>query len=312
MHRIVCIFGVTGSGKSDLAVHLARRCNGEVISADSMQVYRGLDIGTGKLGVAERGGIPHHLLDCCDPRESFSAGAFQHSADALITEIHGRGRLPIVCGGTGLYFRALLRGLAPVGAPDRGLRDRLRTMAERRGLPAMHRLLMRLDAETARRLPRGDRQRILRALEYCFGAGSPLSDAIAARPFAEERYDAVKIGLALDRRLQRERIARRVDAMLAAGWIGEVKTLLAAGVPGDCHAFRAIGYREIVACIRKEVTPEEAAEHIKTATFQYAKRQQTWFRSERNVCWLDAAFPDSVKRQSEEILTGNSNDRGRN
>lgn len=304
MRRIVCLFGVTGSGKSDLAVFIARRFGGEVISADSMQVYRGLDIGTGKLTPEERRGVPHHLLDCCDPRDTFSAGAFQRAADAAIAEIISRNLLPIVCGGTGLYFRALMQGLAPVGEPDHELRERLRQMAGRFGLAAMYRLLARLDPSTAQRLPAGDRQRILRALEYRFGTGTPLSQAIAEQPFAEERYDTVKIGLALTRAQQRERIARRVDAMFAAGWIDEVEQLLSGGLPEHCQALRAIGYRQIVSYLRKEVTREEAADQIKTATFHYAKRQQTWFRKERNVIWLDAASSDSVQRQTEEILTG--------
>ena len=288
MREIVFILGATCTGKSNVAAAAARELGGEIISADSMQVYRGFDIGTAKLSPAEMGGIPHHLIDCCDPGETFSAGDFQKRAEQLIEEIAGRGRLPIVAGGTGLYIRALLLGLAPVGPADRDLRDRLRRRAEERGSAGMHRLLQRLDPATAQRLQPGDTQRILRALEYRIGSGRRLSSAIARNRFGGERFEALKFGLKIPRAELRRRIDRRVEAMFAAGWVEEVRGLLEAGAPAEAQAFRAIGYREILNHLRKEVSLEETKEEIKRATKQYAKRQETWFRREPGILWVDA------------------------
>lgn len=308
MSDIVCIFGATSTGKSELAVYLAGIFSGEVIGADSMQVYSGFDIGTGKLKPAERKGIRHHLLDCCDPCDQFSAGSFQKLAGSLIEEIRSRQKLPIIAGGTGLYFRALLFGLAPLGPPDRELRARLRSRAERKGIASLYRLLYRLDEVTAGRLPPNDSQRILRALEYRIATGEKLSDAVAREPFGREQIPAIKIGLYLDRSELRKRIDRRVDRMFDDGWVEEVKQILDSGVSPDCHALRAIGYREIVRYLKKEVTLDETKLMIKTATRQYAKRQETWFRKEQNVFWLEAESLDVIKQKSKKILLGKLND----
>ena len=298
MLAIIYVLGPTCCGKSDVGIAIATEADGEIISADSMQVYRGFDIGTAKLPPGERGGIPHHMIDCCDPVETFSAGEFQARADRLIGEISGRGRLPIVVGGTGLYLRALLLGLAAVGPADAAVRERLRRRAGRNGIAAAHRLLRRLDPPTARRLPPGDGQRILRALEYRVRTGRRLSDAISRRPFGAERYEALKIGLRIERGELRRRIDRRVDSMFAQGWIEEVEALLAAGCPPDAQAFAAIGYRDIIKYLNKEVTLEQAKESIKKATHQFLKRQETWFRSERNVNWVDASSPRTARDEA--------------
>lgn len=308
MPKIVCIFGATATGKSELAVHLAEEFSGEVISADSMQVYRGFDIGTGKLTLAERRGIRHHLLDSCNPCEKFSAGSFQEMAEALIGQIQSRRRLPIIAGGTGLYFRALLLGLAPVGPPDRKMRSRLGKRAEKKGITSLYRLLHRLDAATAERLSPNDSQRILRALEYRIGSGKKLSDAVARKPFGKENYSTIKVGLRVAREELRRRIDNRVDRMFADGWVEEVKKILETGVSPDCHALRAIGYREIVRYLKKEVTLEETIQMIKTATHQFAKRQETWFRKEQNVLWLSAESRDEIKQKSKKYLLGKLND----
>ena len=304
MAQIVCILGPTCSGKSALAVEAALAFDGEVISADSMQVYRGLDIGTAKLAAGEMRGVAHHLIDCCDPEETFSAGEFQSSADRLIGEIGSRRRLPIVAGGTGLYFRALLLGLAPVGPSDAELRERLRRRAERRGIGAMHRLLARLDPQSAGGIPPGDTQRILRALEYRMGSGKRLSEAVAAQPFGSERYAALKIGLKLPREELRRRIERRVEEMIAAGLVEEVEILLDSGISPGCQAFKAIGYREIVGHLNGEKSLHQAIEEIKTATIQYAKRQVTWFRREAGVQWIEASpFEAAITKTIEQIRT---------
>lgn len=302
MREVVFILGPTGTGKSDLAVAAARELGGEIISADSMQVYRGFDIGTAKLNRSEMGGIPHHLIDCCDPRETFSAGDFQKRAEHLIEEIAGSGRLPIVAGGTGLYVRALLLGLAPAGPAGRDLRRRLRRRSEERGMEAMHRLLGRLDPLMAERLLPGDTQRVLRALEYRIGSGRRLSSAIARSPFGGERFEALKIGLAIPRAELRRRIDRRVDAMFAAGLVDEVRGLLDAGVPRDAQAFMAIGYREILSYLQKEVSLEETKEEIKSATKQYAKRQCTWFRHEQGIFWVEAIPFETARTEVIKLI----------
>jgi tRNA dimethylallyltransferase len=302
MTTAVFILGPTGTGKSNLAIAVAREFRGEVISADSMQVYRGFDIGTAKLSATEMGGIPHHLIDCCDPRETFSAGDFQKLAEQKIEEITGRGRLPVVAGGTGLYLRALLLGLSPVGSADRDLRRRLRERAEKKGIEAMHQMLSRLDPATAERLGRGDSQRILRALEYRLGSGRRLSEAIARSPFGGERFEAVKFGLRLPRAELRRRIDQRVEAMFAAGWVEEVEHLLGNGVHSESQAFKAIGYREIVDYLKKEVSLEQAKEKIKRATKQYAKRQETWFRREPGIIWIDAVRLEAARTEVVKLI----------
>ena len=304
MNDIICVFGATSSGKSDVAVAVAKEFGGEVISADSMQVYQGLDIGTGKVTEAEMDGIPHYLLDHCDPRQKYSAGDFQRDADQLIEIIRNNNKVPIIAGGTGLYFRALLQGLAPTGKSDPTLRKQLRNRQERVGTPRMHRLLRRLDPEIATKYSENDTQRVLRALEYRVGTGKRLSEEIARQPFDEERYQALKIGLKVERPVLRERISRRVDKMIAAGWLEEVEKLLEAGVPADSHALSAIGYRELIKYIRKEVALGEAIDLIKIATHQYAKRQDTWFRKENNVTWFEAVDLETTKHEVKNFING--------
>jgi tRNA dimethylallyltransferase len=302
MTKVVFILGPTCTGKSNLAIAVAREFGGEVISADSMQVYRGFDIGTAKLSAVEMGGIPHHLIDRCDPREMFSAGEFQRLAEQKVEEIAGRKSLPVVAGGTGLYIRALLLGLTPLGSADRELRDRLRRQAQEKGIEAMHRLLQELDPATAERLPQRDTQRVLRALEYRLGSGNRLSEAIAQEPFGGERFEALKFGLKLPRAELRRRIDRRIEAMFAAGWVEEVERLLQSGIPPEAQAFKAIGYREILSCLKKEVSLEETKAEIKRVTKQYAKRQETWFRREPGVSWIDAADTEAAGTEVSNLI----------
>jgi tRNA dimethylallyltransferase len=304
MIDLICIFGATSSGKSDVAVAVAKELGGEVISADSMQVYQGLDIGTGKVTREEMAGIPHYLLDICHPSENYSAGDFQRDTDQLIEKIRNNKKVPIVAGGTGLYFRALLQGLAPTGKSDPELRDRLRKRQDRVGTPRMHSLLRRLDPEIALKISENDTQRVLRALEYRVGTSKRLSEEIAMQPFKEERYQALKIGLKVERPVLRERISRRVDKMIAAGWLEEVEKLLEAGVPADSHALSAIGYRELLKYTRKEVSLGEAIELIKIATHQYAKRQDTWFRKEKDVTWFEAVDLEITKQEVIKFING--------
>lgn len=309
MLEIICILGATCTGKSEVAIAAASHFGGEIISADSMQVYRGFDIGTAKLRTDQRRGIPHHLIDCCDPTRIFSAGEFQAAADTLILDISRRNRLPIVAGGTGLYIRALLLGLAPLGSADSTVRRQLRQRAAQRGLESMYRLLRRLDPPAAASISPNDRQRILRMLEYRVLTGRRISEAISRKPFAAERYRALKIGLTLPREILRERIHRRVDTMIRMGLVEEVRLLLESGVDPDARPFAAIGYRQIVQYLNKEVPLEGTVEEIKKATCQYAKRQETWFRRERGVTWVQAESLDEVITKVINYIKGKTNER---
>lgn len=291
---LVLVVGPTAVGKSDFALRLAGRIQGDLVSADSMQVYRGLDAATAKPDTAARARVPHHLLDLVDPGTDFSMGDFVRHAESAIAGILARGRAPIVVGGTGLYVRALLRGMAEAPQRTPRLRARLQALASRRGLPFLHRMLRRVDPDTAARLPARDRQRILRALEVRFAAGRPLSAVLREQPFGAERYDAIKIGLTMERDRLEARIAARVDAFFARGLVEEVRGLLAAGYPEDANAWKAIGYREARAFVEGEISLAEARRRTVLETRRYAKRQRTWFRKEPGVAWftVDPKAPD--------------------
>lgn len=289
---IVAVAGPTATGKSALGLFLAEALPGEIVNADALQVYRGLDIGTAKPTPEEWARVPHHLVDVLEPTERWSAGEFARCAREAISEIRSRGRRPIVVGGSGLYLRALLEGISPVPRGDRGVRRTLRERAEAEGLPALYEELRRRDPETAGRVPPGDRQRILRALEVVEVSGTPLSEWIARRPYGEERLAAVRVGLTLPRALLYDAIERRVARMLERGWVEEVRSLLARGLSPAAPAFQAIGYREIARHLAGEWTLEQALDETVRATRRYAKRQLTWFRKEPDMIWLDARDVD--------------------
>ena len=297
------LVGPTAAGKTALAVELAERLGGEVVSADAFAVYRGLDIGTAKPGPAEMRRVPHHLIDVADPRERYSAGMFARDADAAIAAIRARGRLPIVVGGTMFYVRALLRGLFPEPPRDEALR---RTLDDewRRDPAALRERLAELDPEAAGRLAPGDRQRILRALEVALVAGRPMSALWREHPLPQARHLARLLGTAPGRPELHARIAARVDEMYARGLLGEVRGLLAAGVPPGAHALKAIGYRECLRVLAGEWTVEQARERTTAATRQLAKRQLTWLRGARGVEWLqttgEAAAAEAVGRLEAE------------
>lgn len=291
---VIVILGPTATGKTALGLYLAEalgageEVGGEIVNADALQVYRGLDVGTAKPTAEERSRVPHHLVDVLEPTQRYSAGEFARRARRAIGEIRSRGRRPLVVGGSGLYLRALLEGISPVppGAP--GVRSRLRERAEVEGLAALYAELRWRDPETAERLSPGDGQRILRALEVVEVSGTPLSEWVARRPYGEERLPAVRIGLTLARTLLYDAIARRVARMLERGWVEEVSRLLSQGLDPAAPAFQAIGYREITRHLAGEWSLERAVEETVRATRRYAKRQLTWFRKERDIMWLDA------------------------
>lgn len=287
--RLIAVVGPTASGKSALGLELARELDGEIVSCDSLQVYRGLDIGSAKPTVAERTAVPHHLIDVRDPDGDFSAADYARLAAAAIEGIRGRGRVPLIVGGTGLYLRALTHGLfeGPSRRPD--LRGRFEALADRYGDPRLHRLLARVDGEAAARVGSRDRIRMVRALEVYWATGRPISDQqrSGTRPLAG--LEILILGLSPERDDLRRRVEARTAAMRAAGLLDEVRGLLAR-YPPTLRPLQAIGYRQAVAMVRGELSEEEGFPRIVTETLRYAKRQRTWFRHQANVAWQrDAA-----------------------
>ena len=285
---LLCVVGPTASGKSALAMRLASQLGGEILSADSMQIYRGFDVGTGKPSAEERAAVPHHLIDVAEPLEAWDAARWADEAVRLIGEIRARGRVPIVCGGTFLWVRALIYGLAEAPRGDEELRARHRAWAERDGRPALYAKLLEVDPKTAARLSPNDFVRVSRALEVFELTGKPMSEVQAAHGFREPRYLARLIGVARERAEQDELIAARVRAMLAAGWVREVEQLQAAGF-GEARVMASVGYRQIAEALAAGAVANEGAlaEGIVRATRVFARRQRTWLR-DQPVEWLPA------------------------
>lgn len=302
MRPVVAILGATATGKSAVALAVAEALGGEIVNADALQVYRGFDIGTAKPTAEERARVPHHLLDILEPSERFSAGEFARRARQVLAEIEERGSLALVVGGSGLYLRALLEGISPVPRGDPEVRRRLRRRLEREGLPALEAELAERDPATAARLAAGDTQRVLRALEVVLASGVPLSRWIERQPFGDQRLPALKIGLTLPRTILYDRIAARVVRMLDRGWLKEVEDLLKRGVEANLPAFQAIGYRQLVGHLRGEASLEEAVEEITRQTRRFAKRQETWFRKEPEVVWVQADSPTEVTPRTLQII----------
>ena len=296
----LAVLGATATGKSALALAVAEALGGEIVNADALQVYRGLDVGTAKPTAEERRRVPHHLIDVLEPHETFSAGEFARRARAAIDEIRGRSRLPIVVGGSGFYLRALFAGLSPVPPGDLEVRRLLRQRLAAEGLPALAAELARVDPAMAARLAPGDTQRVLRGLEVAAVSGRPLSAWLERQPSTAERLTALRIGLTLPRTVLYDRIEGRVVRMVERGWVDEVRGLLERGHGPDLPAFQAIGYRELVRHVLGEWTLARAMAEIVKATRRFAKRQETWFRREPEVTWLpgqdlDASIPRVVE-----------------
>jgi len=280
------IVGPTASGKSALALALAAALDGEIVSADSRQVYRHLDVGTAKPTAAERARVPHHLLDVVDPDEPFDAARFRTLALAAVADVHRRGRLPIVCGGTGLYVRVLLHGLlrGPAAAP--ALRRELAALEAREGPGALHRRLVREDPDTASRLHPRDVFRIVRALEVARLTGRPLSAWQREHAFGERQLAACMVGCARPPRELEARIERRCRDMIGAGLLEEIRSLHARGYGPELPPLQSVGYREMGAYLRGETTFAAAEEAFARATRRLAKRQRTWFRAQAEIRWL--------------------------
>ena len=291
---LVAIVGPTASGKSALGVKLAEQLGGEVVACDSTQLYRGFDIGTAKPALSERRGVPHHLIDVLGPSEDATAGGYRELALKILKDLRQRKRLPVFIVGTGLYLRALLEGLADAPQRSEELRERLRASADEHSPGHLHRILKRLDPEAARKIVPADEQKLIRAVEVCVLAGKPMSEVHRSGRAPLEGWRVLKIGLMPPREKLNERIHARTDAMLAQGWMREVQSLLESGLSEDSKPFDFIGYRELRAVLRDEITLEIARGAIRQATRQYAKRQVTWFRKEPAVSWFSGFGDDAA------------------
>jgi tRNA dimethylallyltransferase len=296
LHPLIAVAGPTGAGKSGLAIRIAQECGGEVVNCDSVQVYRGLTIGTAKVPPAGRGGIPHHLVDILEPEAVFTAGDFARVARGVLGEITARGRVPVVAGGTGFYLKALIEGLAPAPTRNETLRRRLARRWSRRP-ESLHGLLESLDPAAARAIHSNDGQKLIRAIEVCLVTRRPASTAQAAPRDALQGYRVLNLALNPDRRQLYERIGRRCSEMFAQGLIEEVRELLAGGVPADAKPLSSIGYAEALAVLRGEINAAAAIELAQRATRHYAKRQWSWFRRTPGTVWIDG-FGDSPEVQA--------------
>jgi len=283
---IIVVCGPTGIGKTATAIAIAEAEQGEIIGADSMQIYRHMNIGTAKPTEEERARAVHHLVDVADPDEDFDAARFSKMADRVIGNLVEKGILPVVAGGTGLYIKALTRGLFKSDAGDPDVRAQLKKAVDESGLEALHLELERVDPETAGRLHRHDRYRVLRALEVYRATGRTMAQLQADHGFADQKYRCLKIGLTMDREKLYARINRRVDAMLDEGLEAEVRRLLDMGFAPDLKAMQSIGYRHMAAYINGRVGREEMVETLKRDTRRYAKRQFTWFRADKEIHWF--------------------------
>lgn len=301
---LVAVVGPTASGKSSLGVWLAEQFGGEVLACDSTQLYRGFDIGTAKPAAAERREIPHHLIDVLPPDEAATAGAYREMAVAVLEDLRARRKLPVLTVGTGLYLRALLDGLADVPQRSDDLRERLRESAKRHSAGHLHGILKRLDREATQKIAAADEQKLIRAIEVCLLAKRPLSEVHRAGRTSLEGWRAIKIGLTPPRDALYSRIHARTEAMLANGWLDEVRGLMERGFSETSKPFDFIGYRELRAVLRGEMTLEKARTAIQQATRNYAKRQLTWFRKESAVLWL-AGFGDhpQIHREARDFIT---------
>jgi tRNA dimethylallyltransferase len=304
---VVAVLGPTATGKSALALAIAERCNGEIINCDSTAVTRGFDIGTDKVPLAERRGVPHHLIDIVDPTDDYTAAQYAQDAAAVIRDVHSRHRLPILAGGTGFYFRALTRGLFPGPGRDAACRARLDAIAARRGVERLHRMLGRVDPASAARVQPRDQKRLVRALEVYFLTGRPLTDHFAETTSLIPDATVLAIGLTLRPALIAERVARRVDEQFAQGLLAEIRTMLASGVPEDARPFGGLVYRQALEHLRG--VRDEAATRalIVQENRRYAKRQLTWFRKEPNLTWFEGPGESAATVASVLQFLGDNN-----
>ena len=308
MNSILCIAGPTASGKTALAVELAKDLNGEVVSCDSMQVYRRMDIGTAKPSPEEMQGIPHHMIDVAEPDEDFSVSRYCAMAAPIVDDIVARGKTAIIAGGTGLYMDSLIRGNDFAPFPSTGVRERLEAEADEVGLPAMLTRLREIDPDTADRV--SDRKRILRALEVYLETGETITEHNRKTRLIPPKYTPLWLGLDFaDRGELYRRIDKRVDIMLEMGLMEEIRSLLDSGIPEKCTAMQAIGYKEFVNALEGREPLSQAAEEVKKASRHYAKRQLTWFRRNPAVRWLVRSGDDDreILASARQIIRDSDN-----
>lgn len=300
MKPVIQILGPTGAGKSRVAMAVARECHAEIISADSVQVYRGFDIGTDKVSPQWRQEIPHHLIDIIDDCSQFNASKFLDLAYAAAVGILARGRVPLVCGGTALYLRVMIRGIFPESKNSAG-REQLKSEAAGLGWDVLRRELEKIDPLYAQKISPNDKVRLVRALEIYRNSGLPPSEAfrLSRSPFASHHF--IRVGLQVDRDILYQNINRRVDRMLANGLVAEVKRLRESHPP-SCPPFRSLGYKEIMAHLRGEMNLAAARELIQRHSRQFAKRQLTWFRQEKDIAWFAAEDHAAIMRYIKKCL----------
>jgi tRNA dimethylallyltransferase len=287
--RLIAILGPTAVGKSALGIRLAQRLHGEVVSCDSTAVYRGFDIGTDKVPAAQRGGVPHHMIDVAEPTEEYSAARYGRDAAAVIRAITARGRIPILVGGTGLYYRALTRGFFPGPSRDEALRRRLERVAARRGVESLHRWLRRADPAAGARIQPRDLKRIVRALEVYILTGRTITAHFAETVSPLDGYQVSAFALRIPSEATAERVARRVDAQFEQGLLDEIRQLLASGVPQTAHPFSGLVYRQALEHLNGVRDERATRELIVRENRRYARRQLIWFRKEPNLRWIHAA-----------------------
>lgn len=293
LHPLIVVAGPTGSGKSDAALRIAETFGGEIVNADSIQLYRGFDAGSAKVPLAERRGIRHHLIDIIDPHEICTAGDYSRQARAVIAEITSREKLPIVAGGTGFYVRALLEGL--FAGPERN--DELRAqlaVREKRRAGFLHRALRRFDPAAAQRIHPNDHNKLIRALEVCLLEKRPMTQMFVGGRDPLAGYFTLKLGLSPSREDLYRKLDARSEQMLGGGLVDEIRQLLASGVPPDAKPFESIGYKEALAFIRSELTYEQALELMRRDTRRYAKRQMTWFKRDKDITWVSGFGTDET------------------
>jgi tRNA dimethylallyltransferase len=286
---LVAILGPTAVGKSALGIRLAELLGGEVVACDSTAVYRGFDIGTDKVPMEQQRGIPHHMVDVADPTEEYSAARYAREAAAVIRDVTARGRLPILVGGTGLYYRALTRGFFPGPSRNAELRSRLERIADTKGNAHLHAMLARVDRASALRIQPQDRKRIIRALEVYFLTGRPLTEHFAETASPLPEYDLASFALQIPQEATAARIATRVDAQFEQGLLGEIRALLAAGVPATAHPFTGLVYRQALEHLHGVRDEAETRALIVRENRKYSRRQLIWFRKEPNLVWIQAA-----------------------
>ena len=307
MATVLCVVGPTATGKTKMGVALAKRFDGEVVSVDSMQLYRGMTIGTAAPTQEEMEGIPHHMVAVADPAESWSAARYVHEADACVQDILRRGKLPVLVGVTGLYLDALIRGTDfAAGSQGTALRQQLQRRARQEGTEALLEELRRIDPAAAQKLHLRDEKRIIRALEVWYETGCTITEHDRQEQQRPPKYDALYIGLDfLDRQDLRDRIDKRVDTMVEQGLLEEVETLLASGLPRDATALQAIGYKQFLAVAEGTATRQEAIEEVKLRSRQYAKRQLTWLRRNPDIFWVRwerrPNFPEGLQKATEYL-----------